>query len=193
MLSSFKVSVFLDPALAHPTGIYRNILEQVEEKGIRYRQVRRGDVIDFRDGVVFEVMNPPGNTASIENSNELNDSSVVLRVSYGKTAFILSGDASKRVDEDMMQNCPDVRAQVLKVAHHGSSDAATAGWLAAVHPDIAVISVGWKNQFSHPSEKTLESLKAADIKVYRTDQDGGIIISTDGERMHIEAQQSGWR
>jgi competence protein ComEC len=133
----------------------------------------------------MEVLNPPAGAAEAEGDEGMNDLSLVVRLTYQNVSFLLTGDADQDSEEDMLSSCPNLSAQVLKVAHHGSSKATTAEWLAAVRPEIAVISVGYKNQFGHPSPATLKRLEAAGVQVYRTDENGGITITTDGHKIAV--------
>ena len=185
VLHNFEVESVFDPALAHPSGCYRKVLEQIEEKGINYRQLRRGQTVDFHDGVTMEALNPSGSAPAPVGDSALNNSSLVLRIKYRSVAVILAGDARREAEAGMLSGCRELSAQVLKVAHHGSSEATSQEWIAAVRPEVAVISVGWKNPFGHPSSDVLNRLQEAGVRVYRTDKSGGITLTTDGRRISI--------
>jgi len=185
VIANVSVAAVLDAALARPSGRYRELLEKIDERKIPHRRLRRGQVIDLHDGTVIEVLGPSDGSVQPAGDSELNNSSVVLRIRYGSIRFLLAGDADKPAEEEMLSSCGDLSANVLKVAHHGSSRGTAAGWIAAVRPQVAVISVGWKNQFGHPSEQTIARLKESGAEVYRTDRDGGITITTDGRRLAV--------
>ncbi len=133
------------------------------------------------DGVVFEVLWPPPGL----EPRQLNDASVVLRVSYGSVAFLLAGDIEAAAQLELMSSA-DVDAAILKVPHHGSKTSATE-FLSAVRPAIAVIQVGADNRFGHPHAETLEAL--ASSRVYRTDQHGRVTISTDGRSITVATER----
>ena len=187
VIRNFKIDTVFDPALAHPTGKYKEVLELIEQRGIKYRQIRRGYEIDFHDGVVIEVLNPPDSISSTNDDKELNNTSIVLRVKFGKTAIMFAGDAEESAETRMLGECGDLTSQILKVGHHGSRQATSQEWLEAVQPEIAVISVGWNNQFGHPSKETLKRLESAGAKVFRTDKNGGITAVTNGRRISVSS------
>lgn len=109
-----------------------------------------------------------------------NDSSLMVRIVYGNTAFLFMGDAEAVAEERLRITGQDIRSTVLKVGHHGSSIAATEAFLAAVGPESAVISVGADNGFGHPDEKTLLRLENAGVNIYRTDMNGTVTAISDG-------------
>ena len=108
-----------------------------------------------------------------------NENSVVLRISYGSVDFLLTGDAETGAENRMVNSGHPLEAEILKVAHHGSSSSSSPTFLSAVRPEVAVISVG-PNPYGHPSEQTIARLQAVGATVYRTDQHGTIVVTTDG-------------
>jgi competence protein ComEC len=113
-----------------------------------------------------------------------NDNSLVLKITYRRRAFLFVGDA-EHFEEQKLLARGDLRADVLKVGHHGSRTSSSAAFVAAVAPSQAVISVGARNRFGHPNPATLTTLSAAGVQVWRTDQNGEISIETDGENLSI--------
>lgn len=187
VMSSFPVQTVLDSGLAHPTGLYKQFLEQVSDRRIEYKRVRRGMMIDLHDGVTMEVICPPEESSSPnEDPSEVNNTSVVLRVNYGSVHMLFTGDAERGSEEEMLSSGCNLSADVLKVPHHGSAQATVQEWMSAIRPKIAVISVGWHNQFGHPSEATIARLKDSGADVYRTDQNGTVTLTTDGHRISVE-------
>jgi competence protein ComEC len=115
-----------------------------------------------------------------------NDNSFVLRITYGARAFLFVGDAEHEAEADLLARIPEkLRADVLKVGHHGSRTSSTPAFLAAVHPSHAVISSGVRNRFGHPHPATLEALSRAGIHVWRTDHDGAVVATTDGATLEV--------
>jgi competence protein ComEC len=143
-------------------------------------QVHRGDEWEL-DGVRFEVLWPP---AGYRTGN-LNDTSVVLRVTYGDVRVLLTGDFEAPAQRALMA-LEDVRADLLKVPHHGSKTTAPE-FLASVDAGVAVISVGADNRFGHPSAETLTALRGA--RILRTDLSGRVTVRTDGHRLQISTQR----
>jgi len=117
-----------------------------------------------------------------------NEDSVVLLLSYGTVHFMFTGDIGSTTEQTILTLGMPLAAQVLKVAHHGSATSSSAVFLAAVGPDLAVISVG-TNPYGHPSSEVLDRLAAAGAEAYRTDEDGTIVILTDGTSIDVQARR----
>jgi competence protein ComEC len=118
-----------------------------------------------------------------------NDNSLIVRITYGKRRFLFVGDAEHEEEDWLLRNVPHeaLRADVLKVGHHGSRTSTSPQFLGAVAPRQAIISVGDRNRFGHPSEATLATLERAAVRVWRTDRDGAITVDTDGESLVVSA------
>lgn len=119
-----------------------------------------------------------------------NDNSFVIRFVYGARAFLFVGDAEREEEAGLLALAASgttLQADVLKVGHHGSRTSTSPAFLAAVHPSHAVISVGVRNRFGHPSRVTLQTLAAAQVNVWRTDRDGEVVATTDGASLEVHA------
>jgi competence protein ComEC len=159
----------------------------VEHEGAHYYQAAPGEWFDLGRGARLEVLGPP--TEPVEGGDDrLNNNSVVLRLTWGGVSFLLPGDLEEAGEEALLGGGEDLRSTVLKVAHHGSAYATGDPLLAAVHPAVAVISVGKDNWYGHPSPQVLERLE--DSLVYRTDLNGRVKLSTDGERLWVEVDSA---
>jgi len=195
VIENFGVKNFLDSGRGYASKEYERMLRAIEEKGIKFIVAKKGMKFDLDSGVKLEVLNPQGNDqwitevrrgGSLENAN-----SVVLRLSYGNFSMLFTGDAETETEDLMMKSGVPLRAQVLKVGHHGSRYATSVRFLEAVAPEAAVISVGAGNRYGHPAQQTLDRLRKAGVKVYRTDLNGEIAIVTDGNTFEIHpAKQS---
>jgi competence protein ComEC len=135
-------------------------------------------------GADIEVLAPPPDY--VPRDIPRNDDSLVLRVSYGRNGFLLSGDAERPIEREMLAEGEIRRTDVLKVAHHGSRTSSTEDFLSAVEPVFAVISVGLDNSYGHPNRDVVERLRQHRAVVYRTDQDGLITVRSDGHRLRVE-------
>ncbi len=113
---------------------------------------------------------------SVNNENE-NNNSIVMTVTAGKTTFLMTGDAEKSVEKEIIKKYPDLKADILKTAHHGSSTSSSKDFITAVSPSYAIISCGKNNMYGHPAKKTLATFDALGVKYYRTDMLGSINIS----------------
>jgi competence protein ComEC len=177
VLETVKVSSFVE---GHPaeTALYRNIKQQIGMKKIRTDSVYSGLTLNLDPSTRLYVLHPPRLFAS----SNLNNSSVTMKLVYGKTSFLFVGDLEaegESVTRARYGSFLDV--DVLKVGHHGSSTSSTREFIAATSPSDAIISVGWKNKFRHPSATVLDRLKARGARVTRTDWDGGVVLKSDGE------------
>lgn len=175
VVKDFRVDMVLDPAIPHPSKTYRDFLQAVRDRGIRFRKAVRGQVLDLGDGTRAEVLNPPERHLT-GTEDDVNNNSIVLRVTFGKSSLMLAGDAGRDAEADILESAGSLRSDVLKVAHHGSNDSTGDAWLDAVNPRAAVISVGRSNPFGHPRREVLERLASRGIRVYRTDRDGAIVV-----------------
>jgi len=164
--------------------VYREWLTQVEDKKIDWTIARAGQQIDLGEGIVLEVIYPYDDLLEGTES-KANSNSVVLRLEWNEVSFLFTGDADSEAEQDMLYGgvIRDLRCTVLKLGHHGSKYSTSSEFLAAVNPQVAVISVGEGNTFGHPSDETLSRLDGVDV--YRTDERGTITFTTDGERLWV--------
>ncbi|MGH9754792.1 MAG: ComEC/Rec2 family competence protein [Blastocatellia bacterium] len=189
VIENFGVKNFLDSGQIYASKVYELMLRAINEKRIRFIEAKKGMKFDLDSGVKLEVLNPQGNDqwitkvrpgGSVENAN-----SVVLRLSYGNFSMLFTGDAETETEDLIMESDAPLRAQVLKIGHHGSRHATSARFLEAVAPEAAVISSGDGNRYGHPAQQTLDRLQKAGVKIYRTDLNGEIAIVTDGNKFEI--------
>lgn len=126
----------------------------------------------------------------VNGGSDTNDTSIVLKVTYGKTSFVFAGDAERDAEQAILNRGTDISATVLKVGHHGSDTSTSYLWLREVMPDYAVISVGKGNSYGHPTDDTLSRLRDADVKTYRTDLNGDITFTSDGTKVTAKTQKT---
>lgn len=126
----------------------------------------------------------------VNSTDDTNNSSIVLRITYGNTSFLFTGDAEREAEEIILNSGYDLRSDVLKVGHHGSSSSTGYLWLRQVAPSYAVISVGKGNSYGHPTETVLSRLRDADVTTYRTDLQGDIICVSDGQSLQFRAERN---
>ena len=180
ILSRERVGALYDSAQLYSGPAYHRALEMVQERHIPWIRAQRGVSFDLGRPTHVEVLAPemPLITGT---SSDINNNSVVLRVTFGHVAMLLTGDAQSEAETRLLSHGPaDLRSNILKVGHHGSAYSSTPAFLEAVRPKIAIISCGLHNVFGHPSPRTLAALSGVGAHIYRTDLDGGISISSDG-------------
>ena len=155
------------------TAVYLNMLKALEQKDVPVTEVLPGDTYEF-GGAQAHILAP------INESDDPNAMSVVCRVDYGKHRFLFVGDAEEAVERDMLAARTDLKADVLKVGHHGSRTGTCTAFLQAVSPSYAVITCGAENAYGHPHKQVLDRLQKAQVKTLRSDLDGDISFVTDG-------------
>jgi competence protein ComEC len=186
VLKDLPVGLVMDSGQPHTSRAYLDFLKLIDQKKLPYKLASAGQEIDLGGGVRGEVLNPQ--EPFIEES-ALNNNSVVIRLVFGKIAIMLTGDMEKEGERRVLALGADLRSRVLKAGHHGSRTSSSQAFLEAVKPDVALISVGIKNQFHHPHPSTIKRLEEMGIKVYRTDLAQNISVSTDGEKYTISLQK----
>ena len=177
VLENLPVGKVIDSGKIHTSKSYEKYLALIDEKKIPFEIGRAGKEIALDPSVTLKILHPG---PDIEDSN-VNNSSVVVQLSYGEVDFLFTGDAELEAESEILARgycCTEVT--VLKVGHHGSSSSTSEDFLRAVAPEIAVISLGRDNPYGHPHEETLDRLAAAGAKIFRTDLAGSIVITTDG-------------
>jgi competence protein ComEC len=190
VLAALRPHAYWDAAFAGGSEAYIASLDAARKLGVEWHRVHPGDSIRV-DGVRVSFLAPDSSwTVGLKDPNL---ASTIAVVSYGMVRFLLVGDA-ERAEEDWLlaQHRDELSAQVLKVGHHGSSTSSSDAFLAAVHPDVAVISVGAGNMYGHPSNDVLHALSRAGAEVLRTDESGTVIVRTDGVHIEIEAKGNKW-
>ncbi len=160
-----------------PTALFERLMRAAEKDGVRVVRRAEGDEMDW-GGMHISVLSPPMDWKVTQRAR--NDDSLVMRISYRNTAVLLEGDAEKMRERAVAEKHP--RADLLKVAHHGSATSTRPEMLAAVSPRYSVISVG-TNSFRHPRPETLANLQRAGVVTYRTDTMGAVSFILDGEKV----------
>jgi len=176
----------LEPGVSYDSAIYQEWLSLIEDKEIEYNIARARQEIDLGNGIEIEVLNPPEDLFE-GTSHDVDNNGVVLKLTWGKVSFLFTADIREEIEFELIGQRANLKSTVLKVAHHGSKTSTTSQFLAAVDPEVAVISVGADNPFGHPSPEVVERLidKLGEDNVYRTDEDGTIEFITDGERLWL--------
>ena len=125
-------------------------------------------ILDWDKDVKFEVLSPGMNFPS---NGHINDSSIVLKVTYNEVSFLFTGDAEHSSEEEILSlgRKINLKSTIYKAPHHGSKTSSTYDYLKKISPEVAVICVGKNNKFGHPGEETLEKLRELNVKIYRTD------------------------
>lgn len=177
VLERYKVDVVLEPGASSTNGVWDDVERSIRAQGTAHLLARRGMTIDLGSGVEADILYPDHDMTNTET----NSASIVMRIHYGETAFLLSGDLPKDLEEYEVATYGDrLHAEVLKLGHHGSRTSSSGTWLAAVHPDVAVVSAGLDNRYGHPHKEVLELLNELAIPYLGTFKEGSIKFESDG-------------
>jgi len=185
VVETFPIGKVYMPRVVHTTATYENLLLAIAEKNLRITPARAGLVIEVDPELEVEFLAPVG-----EDYRSLNDYSAVLLLTHGEVRFLLTGDAETTSESEMLASGRPLQADVLKVAHHGSNSSTSPSFLEAVRPRHAVISVGAGNRYNHPSELILQRLAQAGVRIWRTDQHGTIVATSDGTTVTVKAEKN---
>lgn len=173
VVTKFDCRQIMLPNVSNDTATYRDVIDAMNYKGYQNTLPVVGNTYSLGDAT-FTIIAPNG------TYDDTNNYSIGIRLVHGKNSFLFVGDAEEEAERDMLQNGLELSADVLKVAHHGSRSSSSWEFINAVNPMYAVISCGSNNAYGHPSAETLNTLRNAGIKVYRTDDDGSIVATSDG-------------
>ena len=177
VINSVDAESFITVETDQNTKTWMNVLDAVDKKDLEYIDAKPGAKYSF-GGASFTIL-----AALSSGYSGYNDYSVVTKVVCGDISFLLTGDAEKQSEKEMLDSGADLSADVLKCGHHGSSSSSTANFLKAVDPAYAVISCGKDNDYGHPHKETLKKLSLLGCPVLRTDELGTIIALTDGKTL----------
>ena len=172
VLGSFNIGKMYMPKQAHTITAFTNMLDVIDNKNIELYTAKAGASILSSGIIDIDVLAP-----FADSDSNLNNVSAVVRITYGKTVMLFTGDAEHVIENQLLNSGID--ADVLKVGHHGAGSASSSGFIKAVSPEVAVISVGEGNSYGHPHADTLAILNEVGGKIYRTDEQGTIVVTAD--------------
>ncbi len=188
VLKSYKANFVAWTGVSSSRPEFQEFLAEINQGNAQKLFLAEGEKIIIGKDVYFEVLAPLENFQGREVS-DFNSSSLVLKMVYGKSTFLFTGDSPQSIEWQLVEEGKDISSQVLKVSHHGSDSSTSDIFLQAVDPEIAVISVGEKNRYGHPAAEILERLEKYGIKIMRTDQFGDITVFADGRSYQMKVQK----
>ena len=184
VIYNFDVEKIIKPALSENTKTNRDFEEAISSKNIPVTNPDQGEVIEFGDLKLIILSD------KTKRYTETNNYSIVLKMVYGDTAFLFTGDAEAEAEHDILESGLDIKADVLKVGHHGSATSTTANFLRKVSPDYAVISVGNDNRYGHPDPIIINRLNLHDVATMQTNEMGTIIFTSNGTDLSFTAAKA---
>ena len=177
-LAYFPAYHVYSPVTEASTKCFKDFVKYTQQQGLQVEVPTVGTMWPL-GGATVTMLGP------VAQYSDTNDTSIVLRIDYGSTSFLLTGDMEKTAETDLVNSGANLKADVLQVGHHGSSTSTGYAFLNAVLPEIGVISCGVNNKYGHPHEETLSILRDAGVDVYRTDLQGTITIGSDGQNYTV--------
>jgi competence protein ComEC len=174
----FSVGELADSGQQYSGYAWRDAVATAHADRVPIIYPRAGMVWRTDDGVTFTFIGP--SVPFIQSDNTINDNSVAFMLQYKHFRMLFTGDAGVAAEQRFLNEGIDLHADVLKVGHHGSAYSSSPAFIAAVHPRYGIISVGRHNMFGHPAPSTVEALQRFGVRVYRTDADGAVMVTTDG-------------
>ena len=176
------IMAFMPEGYTPTTSTYEGMLTALADKGLKVTSAKVGNQYPLGDARV-DIMGPA------EDFEEKNNQSVVCKVTFGGRKFLFMGDAEREAENALLDAGVDLSADVLKAGHHGSNTSTTAKLLEAVNPTYAVLTCGLDNSYGHPHAEVVERLKEAGVTVYRSDVNGTVVITTDGDALHFQTEK----
>ncbi|MGN0521887.1 MAG: ComEC/Rec2 family competence protein [Eubacterium sp.] len=182
IIESFNVKSIYMPRASSNTKTFESLLQTVSDKGLQIDTAKAGVEIDTSNSSLKMEFLAPVNS----EYDDLNNYSAVLKITYGTTSFLFTGDAEMLAENEMLEaSYSDLDCDVLKVGHHGSKYSSGSRFLEAVSPDYAVIECGSNNSYGHPHKEALDRLNETGAQILRTDKTGDITITSDGEKITV--------
>lgn len=181
VIEAFEIGTIYIPDVITTTKTFTDVLDAIEAKNMTYTVPKIGEKFSVGDANIRVIYTGT-------DSKDLNDASIVLKLTFGTNTFLFTGDATEDVEEVILDE--DIQADVLKVAHHGSSYSTSDKFLETVNPKYAILSVGSGNSYGHPHDEVLNKLLKKNIMIHRTDLEGTIILTSDGKNISIQSHKT---
>lgn len=184
VIDSFDIGQIYMPKKAHTSKTYESVLTSIKNKGYKVNTGKAGVNFTLGQTIKVEMLSPMR-----EEYSDINDYSIVMKVTNDEDTFLFTGDAEKEVEHDLLEAGIDVDVDVLKLGHHGSSTSSSPEFIQAVDPEYAVILSGQDNKYGHPHKETIDTLGAGQITYYDTQVNGHITFISTGKGFKIETQK----
>ena len=182
VLNAFAVETIIMPEVSHTTKTFEDVLDAIEDKNLTITKAVAGAQYQLGPAT-FTIIAP--NSPSYEN---LNNHSVAIKLTYHNNSFLLTGDIETISEEEILQNQYDISSDVLKLPHHGSAYSITNEFLDAVDPTYAIVTAGKNNKNGHPHIETLKAIFNRNIKLFRTDEQGTVVFTSDGNTISVNTE-----
>jgi competence protein ComEC len=178
IISNFDVLNFYAPKITNNTDAFKSMLNALDKKDLKIVPAKAGIKLNLGNNINCTILSPIS-----ESYKELNNYSAVLKISYNNTSFLFMGDAETYNEEELIKEGYNLRADVIKIGHHGSTSSTSKALLDNVKPRVAIISCGEDNEYGHPTKETLGKLEEKNLSIFRTDIDSSIVLESDGNKI----------
>lgn len=188
VLQRFRVKKVVYTGVIHSSSEYLRFLSMVRDQKIPMNIIDRPQKINFGPDCYLDIIYPLRNLSGQSVVN-LNNTSIVSKLVYGETSFLLMGDAEQEVELELLSSKSDLQADVLKAGHHGSDTSSHLEFISAVQAQSVVFEAGKDNDFGHPSLRVLKRFKKTGADIFRTDHDGTINFYSNGSKVYVEGEK----
>lgn len=193
VLADYPVGMVYDNGMASTSKVFIRYMKLLKEKGISRQGLVAGDELDLGGGVKFKVFAPTKELVEQASAkgykHDPNNESVVGKLTYGDFSMLFTGDAEREEEKSVVASyASDLKCLVLKAGHHGSKTSSSAELLRAVVPETALISCGAGNDYGHPHKETMKKYNSLKLKIYETDKNGTITVTTDGKTYAVTTE-----
>lgn len=178
VLSKYKVDAVYSSGTTSDSPAFLKLTKLIKQNNIKTTILNKGDKIIIDKDFYFQIL-----SSEKSEQDNLNNNSMVIKLTYGNNTFLFMGDAEKAIEDNIIDSKTNLKSDVIKIAHHGSTTSSSEEFLDAVSPKIALISCGLNNSFKHPSKTIIDRLKSRNILFYRTDINGTIELYSDGNKI----------
>jgi competence protein ComEC len=184
VINNFDIGKIYMPKVQSNTDTFKDVLAAVQKKGLKVTTAKSGLTLEWEANVKVDMIAPVG------TYDDTNDMSAVIHLTYGSNSFLFTGDAETKSEADMLKSGVSIKSDVLMIGHHGSKSSTSDKFLAAVNPTYAVIQVGKDNNYGHPTAEVLKKLNDKGIKIYRNDEQGNIIFTSNGKDITVKLDKA---
>ena len=180
IIKNFDIGMFSMPLVSKDTKQYKEIKQELKNKKLKNKPLYTGDGLSIGKDVKLQILSPQKN----KTYSDTNEYSIVARLLYKEVSFLFMADATMENEIAIINDFDDIRADVLKLGHHGSSTSTSDYFLGKVNPSIGVISCGKNNKYGHPHKEVMNLLEKYNIMIFRTDKQGSIVLKSDGYKIY---------
>ena len=187
VIDNFNIGTLYMPKVTATTKAFKDVVASAKSKNLKFTTPNVGEKFTLGDSTCT-IFAP-----NSESYEDMNDYSIVIKLEYGSTSFLFTGDAEAESEKEILDKKFDLKSTVLKVGHHGSHTSTSDEFLNQVNPTYGVIMVGQDNDYGHPRQNVMDRLKNKGIKVYRTDEQGTIIATSDGKEVKFNVKPGSYK